>query len=258
MLLVAATFVAASESDSLLKFLPAEYVSAPWSRFENEASKVGKFSAFYKKAVTVDGESGPAVVKVVGKCRVPMSEVVSLFLSKDQRDVAEWNPIVGEVKHLDKTVNLQTYQLPWPFQSREYLVRCEANTRGKLHATYCASIDAHPEAPLRADRVRGHSETVWRFTAEGNDQTSIHLETLVDPRGKVPVWVVDKLGKMASVSVVRALMKSATKRLEQAKANAKAKVQAIRAGVQKPHIGASIDDSWVSSLFPSVGSMLGW
>lgn len=124
----------------------------------------------------------------------------------------QWNPFTGDVHHIDSSIQLQTYRLPWPFSSREYLVRCRGNAHKSGHQAHCASIDGHPSAPLRSDRVRGHSETIWRFTADGDGQTSIHLETLVDPRGNVPTWVVDKLGKSAAVTIVRSLIKHASLR----------------------------------------------
>ena len=66
--------------------------------------------------------------------------------------------------------------------------------------------------------MRGRSETIWRFTTERDGQTSIHLETLVDPRGNVPTWVVDKLGKSAAVTIVRSLIKHTLARERRRKA----------------------------------------
>ena len=130
--------------------------------------------------------------------------------------MAEWNPFAGEVQRLDRAIQLQVYRMPWPFASREYLVRCEDSTLKSGHLAKCSSIDAHPAAPLRSDRVRGRSETVWRFITERNGQTSIHLETFVDPRGGLPAWVVDKVGKSAAVTIVRGLMRHTQQRLMRA------------------------------------------
>jgi hypothetical protein len=122
--------------------------------------------------------------------------------------VSEWNPFAGEVRHLDNAVQLQTYRLPWPFSAREYLVRCEDVRHGKAALeAHCRSIDGHPSAPERPDRVRGRSETVWRFTEDNDGHSSIHLETLVDPKGGLPTWVVDTAGKSAAVKIVRALIR---------------------------------------------------
>ena len=205
---------AGDNTGSLLQHLPSEYVSVPWNTFQSEHS----FRAFTKELKPADeGDpptaSRPAVVKVLARARLPVRALLDTFLSEDAQVVSEWNPFAGEVFHIDKAIQLQTYRLPWPFASREYLVRCEDVRRGKAALeAHCRSIDDHPSAPLRPDRVRGRSETVWRFVEEKDGQTSIHLETLVDPKGGLPTWVVDKAGKSAAVKIVRALIKYTTDR----------------------------------------------
>lgn len=208
--------VLGGDSKSLLQNLPHEYVTAPWRVFQGENS----FSAFTKEAVISKEvrrdetglESRPAVVKVLARARLPVRALLDTFLSQEPEVVHEWNPFAGEVLHIDRAIQLQTYRLPWPFVSREYLVRCEDVRMGNrgLEA-HCASIDDHPSAPLRSDRVRGRSETVWRFSEDKDGTSSIHLETLVDPRGGLPTWIVDKAGKSAAVKIVRALIHHTSK-----------------------------------------------
>jgi len=123
----------------------------------------------------------------------------------------------GEVTYIDQKTQLQTYALPWPFLPRDYLVRCTDKKDKSGHTAHCASVDPDVRAPEREGAVRGHSETIWRFRQEADGTSSIHLETLVDPRGRLPAWLVDKAGKMASVNVVRSLVKTTSSRL--AKAN---------------------------------------
>ena len=60
-----------------------------------------------------------------------MRELLDTFQSKDEEVVSGWNPFAGEVHHLGTSVQLQTYRMPWPFASREYLVRCEDVRQGK-------------------------------------------------------------------------------------------------------------------------------
>ena len=160
----------------------------------------------------------PAVVRINAKASVPVSELLDTFLSKDSATVSEWNQFAGEVQHLDENTQLQTYRMPWPFAVREYLVRCEQSKPpgAKGLQTHCSSIDDHPAAPLRSDRVRGHSETIWRFTPDRDGASSIHLETIVDPRGSLPVKIVDKIGKLVAVKVVRSLIQYTSTRYQAA------------------------------------------
>ena len=130
---------------------------------------------------------------------------------------AEWNPFAGEVVHLDKAIQLQTHRLPWPFASREWrMVRRRGPRRVQGHAPGALLVGrGRLNAPLRPDRVRGKTETVWRFSEEKDGHTAIHLETLVDPKGALPKWLVDKSGRMAAVKIVRALIKHTSERYKQ-------------------------------------------
>lgn len=208
-LLISTLAVAAAGSDSkssLLTNLPLEYAAVKWRTLQSEKS----FHVFTKELAGTqeNGDSRPAVVKVLARARLPVRALLDTFLSEDAQVVSQWNPFAGEVMHLDKAVQLQTYSLPWPFSAREYLVRCDDVRGGKAALqAHCRSIDGHPSAPERADRVRGRSETVWRFTEDNDGQTSIHLETLVDPKGGLPTWLVDKAGTSAAVKIVRALIR---------------------------------------------------
>ena len=206
-----------SSTDSLLQ-LPRTYASARWQKFvEERKSDMETLHAFIKspkRSEATDGKVGPAVVKVLARCRLPVREVLATFQSKG--DVAEWNQFAGEVEHIDRETQLQTYRLPWPFMPRDYLVRCIDRRDKRGHTAHCASVDSDSRVPERDGAVRGHSETVWRFVEEADGGSSIHLETLVDPRGRLPAWLVDKAGKLASVSVVRALVKATYSRVSRA------------------------------------------
>jgi hypothetical protein len=204
----------AASAETILKSLPQEYARVQWRKFadvKSEHDADSTYVAFTKKSSKA--EIGPAVVKVLARCRLPVRALLDTFLSEDEDTLAEWNPYAGEVEHIDKTVQRQVYRLPWPFASREYLVRCTDARHKSGHEAHCASIDGHERAPERSDVVRGRSETIWRFTEEGDGLTSIHLETLVDPRGGLPSWVVDKVGKSAAVSIVSSLLRVTKQRV---------------------------------------------
>jgi hypothetical protein len=216
-LVLLAVRAGAADSSTLLKSLPQRYVSAKWSKFvEERKSDMEELLAFTKgpKKEKKDDKGGPAVVKVLARCRLPVRALLDTFQSKDEEVLAEWNQFAGDVQHIDKGIQLQTYALPWPFMPRDYLVRCSDRTDKHGHTAYCASLEDHKRAPERKEYVRGHSETIWRFSEDPDGGTSIHLETLVDPRGRLPAWVIDKASKLASVSVVRALVKATSSRVQ--------------------------------------------
>jgi len=206
--------------DTLLTSLPKSYASSKWIKFVEERKNDYEQLAAYLKAPKKekDERSSPAVVKVLARCRLPVRSLLDTFQSKNEEILAEWNQFAGEVTYIDKTVQLQTYSLPWPFMPRDYLVRCTDRVDKAGHTAHCSSVESDARAPEREGAVRGRSETVWRFREEKDGMTSIHLETLVDPRGRLPAWLVDKAGKLASVSVVRSLVRTTSSRLTKANA----------------------------------------
>lgn len=267
-LLLLASSSAAKKLDSttLLTSLDPEYAAAPWSKFwEDRGSKGRRRAVAFTKQLQA---AGPAVVKVLAKADVPVRALLDCFLSEDADTVAQWNPFTGDVRHFDAGAQVQTYPLPWPFASREYLVRCTNEKTKGVHVARCTPLDLHPSAPVRSDRVRGRSETIWRFSSERDGSSTIHLETLVDPRGGLPSWVVDKVGKSAAVKIVTGLVRVASARVAAATATAKSGAAGGRAAAASlsPATGASGEcaagDEWgwgrsfIRSSF--VSRWLGW
>ena len=109
---------------------------------------------------------------------------------------------------------LQTYELPWPFTTREYLNQCnDVTLSGGGYRSHCAPIDApHAGAPARADRLRGRTDTLWQFTPSASapsTRADVYFRGYVDPGGSLPKWLVHEIGKHGSVNIVVALIKLA-------------------------------------------------
>ena len=194
-------------TQTLLKHLDEALLDAPWVAFE-EAEAYKSHTKSARNAV----EGSPAAAAVVrGDMTVnaPPRAVHEAFVKPEL--TKKWNSLVGEVKRLSASQQLQTYKFPWPLASREYVVDCRDQAlRGYGFRTHCVPTE-HPNAPRRADRVRGMSETLWQFTpvADDPERTKILFEGLVDPKGNVPKWLVDEIGKRASVSMVLSLARVA-------------------------------------------------
>mmetsp|Transcript_22617 Transcript_22617/g.46086 ORF Transcript_22617/g.46086 Transcript_22617/m.46086 type:complete len:265 (+) Transcript_22617:29-823(+) len=202
-----AELIREGSTQTLLKHLDETLLNAPWVVFEEaEAYKS------HTKSSTNAAEGSPAaaaVVRVELIVAAPPRAVHAAFVKPEL--TKKWNSLVGEVKRLSASTQLQTYKFPWPLASREYVVDCrEQALRGQGFRTHCVPME-HPNAPRRSDRVRGMSETLWQFTPVADDpqRTTILFEGLVDPKGNVPKWLVDEIGKRASVSMVLSLARVA-------------------------------------------------
>jgi len=192
-------------SHTQLTTLSREHKSAPWVRFTDESDPLQAWA----KQPTED--SSVAVLKVTVLSSAPLRLVTDLFTSQDPEIISRWNAYTGDVVQLGGHTQVQTYKLPWPFLQREYIVKCESIVlpRDQGHQTHCVPQHEHKEVPFLHDRVRGASETLWSFTSErgkdGRLYTRITFEGIVDPRGRLPKWIVNEIGKRTSITIVGSL-----------------------------------------------------
>ena len=92
-LALALAAVASAEEPSLLTSLPSRYASAKWTKFvEERKNDAEALYAFVKapKKEQKDDKVGPAVVKVLARCRLPVRALLDTFQTKDAEILAEW------------------------------------------------------------------------------------------------------------------------------------------------------------------------
>ena len=53
--------------------------------------------------------------------------------------------------------------------------------------------------------MRASSETLWEFRPLDDGSTQVYFEGVVDPKGALPKWMVNEVGKHHSVNMVRAI-----------------------------------------------------
>lgn len=189
--------------------------ATPTDAFSSPTAAVTDAESYnsYTKSVRGAAEGTPAaaaVVRVEVVADAPPRDVFDAFVKPER--TKKWNSFVGESIQLGNGVQLQSYKFPWPFVPREYLVRCtDQKLDGNGFRSHCVSVDGHPKAPLRDDRVRGMSETLWQFTplAGEPDRTAILFEGIVDPRGNLPKRLINEIGKRTCVSTALALARVA-------------------------------------------------
>ena len=140
--------------------------------------------------------------RVVGNFHVSMYKKTS---AKSAQAGGTESPYAAD-EHFSGGVQKQTYTLPWPFSGREYVVKCDAaDLSGGGLRTYCRPSDAtHVGAPAPG-HVRASSETLWEFRPLDDGSTQVYFEGVVDPKGALPKWMVNEVGKHHSVNMVRAI-----------------------------------------------------
>ena len=184
-------------SNTQLRTLDRRTSAAPWKVFSTKNGD-DAFTAYTKKS-----ENGLAVLKVESVWKGPIRVIKEVFRG------GEWvsgGSAEAQVEHFSGGVQKQTYTLPWPFSGREYVVKCDAaDLSGGGLRTYCRPSDAtHVGAPAPG-HVRASSETLWEFRPLDDGSTQVYFEGVVDPKGALPKWMVNEVGKHHSVNMVRAI-----------------------------------------------------
>ncbi|MFT4627984.1 MAG: hypothetical protein ACI8PZ_006678 [Myxococcota bacterium] len=130
----------------------------------------------------------------------PATKVMHVLLDNDHR--TDWVDMLYEATELEKNgpfdyILYQAFDLPLTFADRDYVYRGEAirisDTVVELHI---ASVE-HDSKPaeetvgVRAELVN----TLYRLTDEADGKTRVEVEVQTDPKGWMPIWLVNLVQK---------------------------------------------------------------
>ena len=150
---------------------------------------------------------------------IPFAKLMAVF--QDPNLNVEWNPNLIKQSFLTLgglEYGHQEYHLPWPFNNREMLFRCEQTEHPHeailVKTCFSEKVDP-PGAPAVAPgNVRGrivHSR--WDFRALADGTTHVKFEGLVDAMGSLPRGAVAIGQRIASGNTIAALV-AAQRRLQ--------------------------------------------
>ena len=146
---------------------------------------------------------------------IPFAKLMAVF--QDPNLNVEWNPNLIKQSFLTLgglEYGHQEYHLPWPFNNREMLFRCEQTEHPHeailVKTCFSEKVDP-PGAPAVAPgNVRGrivHSR--WDFRALADGTTHVKFEGLVDAMGSLPRGAVAIGQRIASGNTIAALVAAA-------------------------------------------------
>lgn len=93
----------------------------------------------------------------------------------------------------DAKVIRQVYDLPWPVQDRDYVMRQDAayDVDSKVFTLHFQSISSARE-PVNACCIRAEAtRTYWRLQQLSDGRTRVSVEVITDPRGSLPSWLIN-------------------------------------------------------------------
>ena len=130
----------------------------------------------------------------------PATKVMHVLLDNEHR--TEWVDMLYEATELEKSgpfdyVLYQAFDLPLTFADRDYVYRGVAKRiSDSVVELHIASVE-HPSKP-EAESVGVRAElvnTLYRLTDEEGGKTRVEVEVQTDPKGWMPIWLVNLVQK---------------------------------------------------------------
>ena len=124
----------------------------------------------------------------------PLARVLAVILDNEHR--TDWVGRLMESRLLTTDdpfdyVVYQSFGLPPPFSDRDYVYRGHAERKATGSVTLHMSSVEHPGAPetigVRAELVNSRYE----LTPLPDGRTRVEVEILTDPKGAMPIWIVN-------------------------------------------------------------------
>ena len=143
---------------------------------------------------------------------VPVSLLSSVILNDPLGP--EWVDLMNASKELqryDRHTKLiyQGYDLPWPIQDRDYVMKQIASYDQEKHiftATFQSVEDASMPEQVCCIRAMAY-RTFWYLEVLPSGQTKIIVEVNTDPRGSLPGWLVNLIQEDWPHKTINALLK---------------------------------------------------
>lgn len=161
--------------------------------------------------------SGFVSFKGNGIVDVHIARLLAVFLddskAKDWTDMLVGHRVLSYISRNDQVV-YQHYDLNWPVSDRDYVTmrRYQVDPDKRQFVSTYQSI-RHPKMPPQECCIRAITmHTAWRFVAiPESKKTRVEVEALTDPRGALPVWMINFLQKDWPRNTILALVQRAQK-----------------------------------------------
>lgn len=129
-----------------------------------------------------------------------ISKVAEVLFDEDIESKKEWIDMIIDFKILEKSdfrwVTYSSYDLPWPFSDRDYVVESLSRVDQKSRELIVSlrSI-AHDKAPPSVGVRAILMESTYRLIALPDGSTETIVEVHTDPGGNLPQWLINTIQK---------------------------------------------------------------
>jgi hypothetical protein len=182
-----------------------------WKKLSDEAG----IRTFQEK------NSAQDVVAFRGETTIPTSLTRIAAVLRDESVRKEWVDSLEEQKMLEKVNDFEQVEynhskVPWPFHDRDFVYRVKVKVdRGDSRSMLITMVSTvTPLQPEKDGIVRGeilHSFYYMKEIPGSEPKTEVLIEMALDPKGAIPMWMVNLTQKKWPHNTLLALKKIATK-----------------------------------------------
>jgi hypothetical protein len=147
---------------------------------------------------------------------VSISKLSSLLL--DDPKGPDWVDLMNISAELERTdpntkIIRQGYNLPWPLQDRDYVMKqvADYDEKNKVFTLEFEST-THPSMPVQKCCIRAQTyRTYWKLRALPNGNTKAEVEVYTDPKGSLPAWLINLIQEDWPYNTLTSLLKRVRK-----------------------------------------------
>lgn len=129
----------------------------------------------------------------------------------------QWVPYLSQSRVLhrfseNEKLEYSLFRAPWPASDRDFVYRMTLLHQDDVTISYSMVSEIHSLMPendgvIRADLI----ESIYTLTAIDAQQTQVELIFLADPKGWLPVWIINIIQKALPYLMLKNLRDIATR-----------------------------------------------
>ena len=154
------------------------------------------------------GDTAINKVKAIAVIDASLGRIVAVL--NDVQRYPTWVPYLGEAKVLkryseDDLLVYSLFNAPWPVRDRDYVYRVQID-RQPNRVIYSMQTEQSELMPEQKHAVRAILiESRYELIALNDNQTRMELVFHTDPRGSLPVWIINIVHKAIPFDAVKGL-----------------------------------------------------
>ena len=159
------------------------------------------------------GDSQIVRVKTTVSINAPLSDIQTIL--DDVSNRSEWVPFLTESRILHdfsptEKLEYSVFYGPWPADDRDFVYRITLDHKDDHKVIYSMISEPSSLMPEQENKVRAQLiESYYTLTALDDKTTQVELIFHADPKGYVPIWIVNIIQRVLPYQILKNLKERA-------------------------------------------------